>query len=265
MVGTDGRPRPVGRRVPGLGRARRLPRHRPRRSTAGRVLRVPAEVLREPVDAWFPFGGHLIEGLYRTARSDRVDRAAAGRRWSRSARSPPGSPTRSTTRPRPRPARSTPSTTACVDAARRRCGGSPTARSRPPSSRALDDLRLELGAARSGARIRSTWPTARTRSPTGWTTTASSDDWMHRAAAGGRRRRRRLVRAGGRRAGGRRPRARAWSGWRARCSAATLLGEVKESTRRISELVAAVRSYSQMDRALDAARSTSPRASRARW
>ena len=32
-------------------------------------------------------------------------------------------------------------------------------------------------------------------------------------------------------------------------SVTTLLGEVKESTRRISELVAAVRSYSQMDRA----------------
>jgi signal transduction histidine kinase len=32
-------------------------------------------------------------------------------------------------------------------------------------------------------------------------------------------------------------------------SVATLLGEVKESTRRISELVAAIRSYSQMDRA----------------
>jgi signal transduction histidine kinase len=32
-------------------------------------------------------------------------------------------------------------------------------------------------------------------------------------------------------------------------SVATLLGEVKESTRRISELVASVRSYSQMDRA----------------
>jgi len=32
-------------------------------------------------------------------------------------------------------------------------------------------------------------------------------------------------------------------------SAATLLGEVQESTRRISELVSAVRSYSQMDRA----------------
>src|SRR6266704_1676831 len=37
--------------------------------TAGRVLRVPAEVLRERSDAWFPFGGHLIQGLYHTARS----------------------------------------------------------------------------------------------------------------------------------------------------------------------------------------------------
>jgi len=36
---------------------------------AGRVLRVPAEVLRERSNAWFPFGGHLIEGLYGTART----------------------------------------------------------------------------------------------------------------------------------------------------------------------------------------------------
>jgi signal transduction histidine kinase len=37
--------------------------------TAGRVLRVPSEALRELTDAWFPFGGHLIEGLYGTART----------------------------------------------------------------------------------------------------------------------------------------------------------------------------------------------------
>jgi signal transduction histidine kinase len=37
--------------------------------TPGRVLRVPAEVLRERTSAWFPLGGHLIDGLYRTARS----------------------------------------------------------------------------------------------------------------------------------------------------------------------------------------------------
>ena len=37
--------------------------------TPGRVLRVPAGVLRDLSSAWFPFGGHLIEGLYRTART----------------------------------------------------------------------------------------------------------------------------------------------------------------------------------------------------
>ena len=35
----------------------------------GRVLRLPTEVLRRLADTWFPFGGHLISGLYRTARS----------------------------------------------------------------------------------------------------------------------------------------------------------------------------------------------------
>jgi len=36
---------------------------------AGRVLRVPADALRERSSAWFPFAGHLIQGLYATARS----------------------------------------------------------------------------------------------------------------------------------------------------------------------------------------------------
>ncbi len=38
-------------------------------ATPARVLRVPAGVLRERMDRWFPFGGHLIQGLYNTARS----------------------------------------------------------------------------------------------------------------------------------------------------------------------------------------------------
>jgi len=40
-----------------------------RGADSGRVLRVPAEVLAEKVGAWFPFGRHLIQGLYHTARS----------------------------------------------------------------------------------------------------------------------------------------------------------------------------------------------------
>ncbi|NUO89487.1 MAG: ATP-binding protein, partial [Dermatophilaceae bacterium] len=35
----------------------------------GRMLRVPAERLRDLSDAWFPFAAHLVAGLYGTARS----------------------------------------------------------------------------------------------------------------------------------------------------------------------------------------------------
>ncbi|MGO4256021.1 sensor histidine kinase [Marmoricola sp. RAF53] len=35
----------------------------------GRLLRLPAEALRDRFTAWFPFGVHLVQGLYGTARS----------------------------------------------------------------------------------------------------------------------------------------------------------------------------------------------------
>ena len=62
-----------------------------RGAAGGRVLRVPVDVLREKVNAWFPFGGHLIRGLYHTARSIEAtarQRAVPGRpgyprRWFR--------------------------------------------------------------------------------------------------------------------------------------------------------------------------------------
>ena len=40
-----------------------------RGASDGRIFRLPAEVLRDRLTAWFPFGRHLIEGLYGTARS----------------------------------------------------------------------------------------------------------------------------------------------------------------------------------------------------
>jgi signal transduction histidine kinase len=40
-----------------------------RGATSGRIFRVPAAVLRDRLTAWFPLGRHLIEGLYGTARS----------------------------------------------------------------------------------------------------------------------------------------------------------------------------------------------------
>ena len=46
---------------------------------AGRVLRVPARrAARAGRATWFPFGVHIIEGLFATARTHRVDRPAAG-------------------------------------------------------------------------------------------------------------------------------------------------------------------------------------------
>ncbi len=38
-------------------------------ATEGRVFRVPSSELRRLTDTWFPFGAHLIEGLFGTARS----------------------------------------------------------------------------------------------------------------------------------------------------------------------------------------------------
>jgi signal transduction histidine kinase len=39
-----------------------------RATTGGRILRIPAEALRACTSTWFPFGDHLVEGLFRTAR-----------------------------------------------------------------------------------------------------------------------------------------------------------------------------------------------------
>lgn len=40
-----------------------------RGASPGRLLRVPATVLHDRATAWFPFGTHLISGVYRTART----------------------------------------------------------------------------------------------------------------------------------------------------------------------------------------------------
>jgi signal transduction histidine kinase len=37
--------------------------------TEGHVLRVPSTALRSLTDAWFPFGGHIVQGVFGTARN----------------------------------------------------------------------------------------------------------------------------------------------------------------------------------------------------
>ena len=216
-----------------------------RGAAAGRVLRVPAEVLRERSNAWFPFGGHLIQGLYRTARSIEstarqreslvtLGTLAAG--LAHEINNPASAATRA------------------VDALETACATLVTSVGRLANDEisaeqfaALDALRREVTPQTADAdplvradreQALSSW-LARHGIVRAWTIApplaAAGVDlaWCERAAS---------ILEGSALAPG--------LEWVASTfSAATLLGEVKESTRRISELVAAVRSYSQLDRA----------------
>jgi signal transduction histidine kinase len=213
--------------------------------TAGRVLRVPAEVLRERSNAWFPFGGHLIQGLYHTARS--VESTARQREslvtlgtlaagLAHEINNPAAAATRT------------------VDALENACGAllssvvrlahdelsagqfaaldalrrelEPPAVDLDPLDRADREQALSSWLSRHG--IERAWTIAPPLAAAG-----ADPAWCERAAT---------VLEG--------PALGPGLEWVASTfSVATLLGEAKASTRRISELVAAVRSYSQMDRA----------------
>jgi signal transduction histidine kinase len=210
----------------------------------GRVLRVPAEVLRERFTAWFPLGRRLIEGLYHTARSIEstarqrdslitLGRLAAG--LAHEINNPAAAAARA------------------VDALQTECQtllSSLTRLARDEISAqqfaALDTLRREIEpqAAEDPLALAdleealSSW-LARHGIVRDWAIApplaAAGIDlaWCERAA---------LALPG--------PALEAGLEWVASTlSAATLLAEMKESTRRISELVAAIKSYSQMDRA----------------
>ena len=216
-----------------------------RGTVPGRVLRVPATTLRSLSDAWFPLGGHLIEGVYRTARS--IESTAR----QRGALITLGTLAAGLAHEINNPASAATRAAAELDVAckellssqSRLAGAEMTAR----QYAGLDALRREVAApvgvpdplvlaAREQAL--SSWMT-RHRVDEDWLLApplaAAGIDvaWCERAA---------VVLEGS----ALEPALR----WVASTfSAATLLGEVQESTRRISELVSAVRSYSQMDRA----------------
>jgi signal transduction histidine kinase len=212
---------------------------------AGRVLRVPAEVLRERSNAWFPFGGHLIEGLYGTARSIEstvrqreslvtLGTLAAG--LAHEINNPAAAATRA------------------VDALEDACQTLLSSLGRLVQDevsagqfRALEALRREIKpraavldplAMADQEEALSSWLT-RHGVERDWiiapALAAAGVDlaWCERAAA--------LLEGAALEPG---------MEWVAStCSVASLLPEVKESTRRVSAIVAAVKSYSQMDRA----------------
>ncbi|MBA2415738.1 MAG: ATP-binding protein [Geodermatophilaceae bacterium] len=210
----------------------------------GRVLRVPAEGLRELSNGWFPFGGHLIRGLYGTARTIEstvrqreslvtLGTLAAG--LAHEINNPAAAATRA------------------VDALEGACETLLSSLGRLAQGEisalqfsALDALRREIEpraavldplAMADHEEALSSWLT-RHGVERDWIIApplaAAEVDlaWCERAAT---------VLAGAVLEPG--------LEWVASTlSVATLLSEVKESTRRVSDLVAAVRSYSQMDR-----------------
>jgi signal transduction histidine kinase len=213
--------------------------------TAGRVLRVPAELLRERSTAWFPFGGHLIQGLYHTARSIEstarqreslvtLGTLAAG--LAHELNNPASAATRTVDALEDacqallsvvgRLARDQLSVGqfATLDALRGEVD--PPAVDLDPLDRADREQALASWLGRHG--VQRAWAIAPPLAAAG-----VEPAWCERAAA---------VLEG--------PALEPGLEWVASTFAVgALLGEVKASTRRISELVAAVRSYSQLDRA----------------
>jgi signal transduction histidine kinase len=213
--------------------------------TAGRVLRVPAELLRQWSDSWFPFGGHLIQGLFHTARS--VESTARQRESLVTLGTLAAGLAHELNNPAAAAGRAVDALDAACAALLSSVGLLASGQLSAGQFAALDGLRSELQ-----PRAADPDPLAladREQALSGWLLrhgvvrewtiapplAAAGVDlaWCERAAA---------VLEG--------PSLEAGLEWVASSlSVATLLGEVKESTRRISELVAAVRSYSQLDRA----------------
>jgi signal transduction histidine kinase len=213
--------------------------------TAGRVLRVPAELLREWSDAWFPFGRHLIQGLFRTARS--VESTARQREALVTLGTLAAGLAHELNNPASAAGRGVDALEAACAALLSSVGLLARGGLSAGQFAALDALRSEIEppaadpdplALADREQALSAWLT-RHGVVREWTiapplAAAGVDPaWCERAAT---------VLEG--------PALEAGLEWVASSlSVAALLGEVKESTRRISELVAAVRSYSQLDRA----------------
>lgn len=216
-----------------------------RAATDGRVLRVPAAVLRELLDAWFPLGGHLIEGLSGTARS--VEATARQRQslvtlgtlaagLAHELNNPAAAAVRAAGEldeacqavfasvSRLAAHRVSAEQFAALDQLRLEATG-PAA---PLDALALADLEDELAEWLSGHGVGRDWVIAPALAAAG-----ADTGWCERAAA--------ILDGAALEPG---------LEWAASALSATmLLAEVQESTRRISALVTAVKSYTQMDRA----------------
>jgi signal transduction histidine kinase len=214
-----------------------------RGATEGRVLRVPAEVLRDRADAWFPFGAHLIAGLYRTARS--IESTARQRSSLVTLGTLAAGIAHEINNPAAAASRAVEGLETEIRSLQLSVGQLVQKNISPEQFAELDALRGEISPADLDPLARADREQAlvawlnRNHMARAWIiapqlATAGADlDWCARIAA---------VLDGSALEPG--------LEWMASTfSVATLLAEIREATRRISELVAAVRSYTQMDRA----------------
>jgi signal transduction histidine kinase len=216
-----------------------------RGAVSGRVLRVPAEVLRDRVNAWFPLGAHLIQGLYRTART--IESTARQRESLITLGTLAAGFAHEINNPASAAARAadaleaecqtllasavrltrdgiTGEQVAALDGLRREI----ESRAAGLDPLALADLEDDLSSWLAGRGVGRDWLIAPPLAAAG-----ADLAWCERAGA---------VLEG--------PALEAGLEWVASTfSAAALLAELKESSRRIVDLVAAIKSYSQMDRA----------------
>jgi signal transduction histidine kinase len=216
-----------------------------RAATSGRVLRVPAEVLRDRVSAWFPLGGHLIKGLYRTARS--IEATARERQSLATLGTLAAGLAHELNNPAAAAVRAADE---LADAGQEMLASLSRLAAHQISAQqftALDGLRQEIArpAAASDALALADLEDTLT-------------DWLARHGAGREWMIAPALAAAGADAGWCERAAAVLDGpalgpgleWVASAlSAAALLADVKESTQRISALVTAVKSYTQMDRA----------------
>jgi signal transduction histidine kinase len=214
-----------------------------RGAVPGRVLQLPAEVLRERSHAWFPFAAHLISGLYRTART--IEATARQRESLVTLGTLAAGLAHELNNPAAAAARAVPllrdTCTTLLGSLRRLADGELTAAQfveldqlrlelEEPSgvvdALAVSELEEELADWLAGHGVPEEWEVAAALAAAG-----AGIEWCERVLAISES----TV-------------APAVTWVASTLSARALLGEVSESTGRISELVAAVRSYSQMDR-----------------
>ncbi|HEX8488679.1 MAG TPA: ATP-binding protein [Propionibacteriaceae bacterium] len=216
-----------------------------RAAANGRVLRVLAEDLKSWTSRWDPFGAHLIEGVFRTART--VESAARQRDALVALGTLSAGLAHELNNPAAAASRAVEALGTACDRLLSTLGTLTSATSAEQLS-ALDSLRQEIAAAPAAGAVDAMVLADREDALSDWLTDHDvADDWLIApplAVAGADEawcERAATVLGGSLDAG------LAWVA--TSVSVTMLLSEVKEATSRISNLIGAVKSYSQMDRA----------------